>query len=73
VSGWDGNEIGMVFDGASGNALDAFDYTADELRRRADELDGIGWFTVNPSPFITSSPGLSPGAPKEPPGGGETA
>jgi hypothetical protein len=44
--------ICMVFDGETGNALDSFAYTADELQRRTDELRGT--FTVDPSPFLLS-------------------
>lgn len=36
--------IAMVFDGP--DAIDSFDYTAEELRRRADLEDGIGSFTI---------------------------
>ncbi len=38
--------IAMVFDGDTGNAVDSFDYTPEELQRRADEEAGRGWFTI---------------------------
>lgn len=40
----------MTFDDVTGNALDCFEYTADELRRRADALDGKPVVTMEPSP-----------------------
>jgi hypothetical protein len=49
--GWTGNEVAMVFDGETGNAIDAFDYTAEELRRRADFMAGRPVVTMEPSPW----------------------
>ena len=49
--GWDGNEIATIFDGQTGNAIDCFDYTAEELRRRADEIEGKPIVTMEPSPY----------------------
>lgn len=51
MSEWVGDELAMVIDSDS-NTIDFFPYTAGELRRRADELDGIGWVSVEPSPFL---------------------
>lgn len=42
--------VAMIFDDQTGNAIDAFDYTAEELRRRADELDGRPVVTMEPNP-----------------------
>ena len=53
---WDGNEIAMIFDGVTGNAIDSFNYTADELERRARELRAdageLTTVTMEPSPFV---------------------
>jgi len=50
-----GNEVAMVFDGNTGNAIDAFDYTADELERRALDLrkdaGEVTTVTMDESPF----------------------
>lgn len=50
-NGWEGNEVVMIFDGETGNAVGAFDFTTAELRRLADELDGRASVTMEPSPF----------------------
>lgn len=42
----------MVFDD-HGNAFDAFDYTSEELERKARILRG--YVTIKPSPFVLSS------------------
>lgn len=48
-------DIAMVFD-QRGNALDGFEYTADELERRALQLrrlnGEITTVTIEPSPFV---------------------
>lgn len=49
--GWDGDEIAMVFDGKTGNAIDAFDYSAEELRRRSDRILGLPIVTMEPNPW----------------------
>ena len=40
----------MVFDAESGNAIDSFDYTPEELERRARELREQ-MMTIEPNPF----------------------
>lgn len=50
-NGWIGNEVAMVFDGDSGNAIDSFDYTAEELQRRAKIMRGDPVVTMEPSLF----------------------
>ena len=35
-----GQLVAMVFDEETANAVDCFDYTVEELQRRADELRG---------------------------------
>lgn len=45
------DEICMLFDD-HGNAVDSFPYTAEELRKRADALDGVCQVTFDPSPFL---------------------
>lgn len=48
--GWTGNEVAMIFDDQTGNAIDAFDYTAEELQRRADFMAGKPVVTMEPNP-----------------------
>lgn len=55
MSGLRGDEVAMVYDGDTGNAIDWFDYTADELEARAEELrraaGEITTVTMEPSPW----------------------
>ena len=50
--GWIGDEVAMVY-GGDGNAIDCFDYTAEELQGRADEILGKPIVTMVPNRWAT--------------------
>lgn len=52
---WNGNEFAMVFDGETGNAVDWFPFTVEELESRLAMLRGDPIVTMEPTPWARLS------------------